>query len=394
MSTHLKWLGWETAENIVARLPPKKPLDKRFPRKYAQHLVLALFTDGSLRIVFSSYPLNIIDSIVHLSRNIDRPDLASILVSDSHDFNSARMRYLWVDRVIKRHFRLERMVFRDLCPQAAIALFPEGFTCDPLPPPPDISGIAVKPRFTQFTREGIIMQQKENDLTHAQPGNYPAHKTEGDHPQETLVIAGTIIHQDESGRYCLNELHKAAGADERLKPSNWLRTDQTQALIGAIEKSDAQKRASEQNQPVSVVKGGNLPQGTYVCKELVYAYAMWISPEFNLAVIRAFDDLVTGRIQAAEAQRVLQSSGRFPDVVEQAIEARAWRIAEEHRQHTQAIMGTAATGTEDFCWNMAFHVKHSVILRLKNQAENWLLKYKPVPVAEMVMEWNPRNNRF
>ncbi|MHB0991721.1 MAG: KilA-N domain-containing protein [Burkholderiales bacterium] len=328
-----------------------------------------------------------------------------MLISDCHpDLDSSGLRNLWIDRILKKQFKYERMVFHDITPQAALNLLPAGFTCDPLPETP-AAGTSnnTKVNFTAYTREGIIMQQKQNDLSRANPAEYlpkesSAQEEAQEETRECLVISNVTIHQDEDGLYCLNDLHKAAGNQNTQRPKYWLENNLTKDLIAELENTSNGIPPSEQNQSVKVVKGGNLPQGTYVCKELVYAYAMWISPKFQLAVIRAFDDMVTGRFQH-KIESMQQKIGNkqpegFPDIVERAIEARAWRMAEEHRRQTETLMGTVANGTDEFCWNMAFHVKHSITLRLKNMAQNLLMKFKPDTVAEWIMAWDAKDKRF
>ncbi|MCP2232858.1 KilA-N domain-containing protein [Erwinia aphidicola] len=109
---------------------------------------------------------------------------------------------------------------------------------------------------------------------------------------QLLVIDGVSVRQDTSGRYCLNDLHRAAGGEERHKPRFWLGNQQTQELVQEL--TEGGNPPLEQNQPVRVIHGGD-NRGTYVCKELVYSYAMWISSSFSLKVIRTFDSVVTGQ---------------------------------------------------------------------------------------------------
>ena len=106
---------------------------------------------------------------------------------------------------------------------------------------------------------------------------------------QLLVIAGLTINTDEEGRYCLNDLHKAAGNEERHATWRFLRLDTTVELIDEL-----QSTTSGGLEPFSA-KAGRYG-GTYVVRELVYAYAMWISPKFHLEVIRAYDRLATNGV--------------------------------------------------------------------------------------------------
>lgn len=108
--------------------------------------------------------------------------------------------------------------------------------------------------------------------------------------QKTIEIDGAVIRQDQYGRYCLNDLHKASGSERKNQPQYFLENKQTQDLVQAL--TDTGIPVS----PINVIRGG-LEQGTYVVKQIVYAYAMWISAAFNLKVINTFDAVATGAMQ-------------------------------------------------------------------------------------------------
>ena len=100
-----------------------------------------------------------------------------------------------------------------------------------------------------------------------------------------LMVADVGISQDADGRYCLNDLHRAAGGDQKHRPKYWLENKQTVELIEEL-------KLAREIPPILAKQG----LGTFVARELVYAYGMWISPAFNLRVIRAYDAVMSARI--------------------------------------------------------------------------------------------------
>lgn len=114
-------------------------------------------------------------------------------------------------------------------------------------------------------------------------------------PQEekVVMIDGWVIKQDAKGLFCLNDLHKAAGGANKHKPSEWLRLDASKVFLEEL-------RAGNPATNYLYIRKGRGVTGTYAVKELVYAYAMWISPEYHLKVIRAYDRLATEGVAVHE----------------------------------------------------------------------------------------------
>jgi hypothetical protein len=101
-----------------------------------------------------------------------------------------------------------------------------------------------------------------------------------------LDIIGTQIRADAHGRYSLNDLHRASGGAKKHQPSDFLRTSSAKGLTDALNAEPGNPGAVEK------ARGGSAGGSTFVRRELVIAYAMWIDATFMLKVIRAFDGLL------------------------------------------------------------------------------------------------------
>lgn len=158
------------------------------------------------------------------------------------------------------------------------------------------------------------------------------------------------------GLYCLNDLHRASGGQKKHAPYRFMRNAETKKLIKEVERTPNMVNG---NKAFKVIKGGNAKsrQGTYVCKELVYRYAMWISAEFTLLIIRTFDEVASKQQQLSQQLNELckdldivtsnlSSAGRFLNVAGKQIKPQLQQSIDDTLKQMQPSLELVERGNK------------------------------------------------
>lgn len=169
--------------------------------------------------------------------------------------------------------------------------------------------------------------------------------------------------------YALNDLHIASGGKSKHQPSNFVRLDTTKALIAEIEKDN--------QHALKIIRGGNF-QGTYACEELVIAYAMWISPQFHLVVLRAFLAMHRKDNQNSTALALPEPEKKFTfEFTEYELQQLAWLWFAFKRgvgtfQHIEKAFKALGSNMSGQIYGQAY--EYLSVLRSSNQILNRITK--------------------
>ncbi|EEY10058.1 putative bacteriophage antirepressor [Mannheimia haemolytica serotype A2 str. OVINE] len=121
--------------------------------------------------------------------------------------------------------------------------------------------------------------------------------------------------------YSLTDLHKASGGEAKHKPVLFLSNQQTKDLIAEIEQ---ESKVGISTLAVKTVRGGKNPS-TYACKEIVIAYAAWISPQFHLVVLRAFLNQLENLQKTTEIRPLAPPPKKYTfDFTEDELQSLVW----------------------------------------------------------------------
>ncbi|HFD0509003.1 TPA: KilA-N domain-containing protein [Vibrio cholerae] len=166
---------------------------------------------------------------------------------------------------------------------------------------------------------------------------YPQKQAPVFHSQElsSLFLGDTPVRIDKFERYCLNDIHKAAGGESRHQPSNWLQNKETQRYLDELasvtlgesswdsmisddrcwNSSNASDNRSwnsmnGQKQLVESIQGGLL-QGTWAVRLAALDYARWLSPTLHVQMVMLLDAADKGQMQVTDIAHPVDSKIDF-----------------------------------------------------------------------------------
>lgn len=118
-----------------------------------------------------------------------------------------------------------------------------------------------------------INHARKREVLPAIPEQEQAHKI-------SLEVMGKVI-RNRGDLFLANDLWHIAGGEKHKAPNKWLENKQTQELIDEISQTPNSGCAYKVN------NGGRSP-GIWLCEDLMYDYAAWLSPKFRLMMIHCF----------------------------------------------------------------------------------------------------------
>lgn len=148
---------------------------------------------------------------------------------------------------------------------------------------------------------------------------------------EVMTLGNIRIRRDSLGRYSLDDIItvaiEASRLDKTYQIETFLNDNSTSELLYALETSEEFDFL-----PCETKAGRN--GGTFVVKELVYHFAMWINPDLYLKVIRNFHELKLQNKALFDhaIEAVLDDTDLIEEqMVEQAFKILRKRIAEQRQ---------------------------------------------------------------
>lgn len=169
-----------------------------------------------------------------------------------------------------------------------------------------------------------------------------------------LIVCNVAVSMNKDGMYSLNDFHKAAGGEEKDKPSLWIRGDKVKELIAEYSQS------TDSSLAISVVKGGKNP-GIYACEDLVYVYAAWISVKFQKLVFDTFKAAIHEEYQ----RRAIRENARegYKDLSKALKEYKGEKIKWYHYANEADMINLIVLGCTAKDFRKTHNLKDNELLR-------------------------------